>query len=245
MVLRPDDWAGAKLSHFVLDLFGVIVDDAESQPGEHALHRQARRDLARNRPASSVVEYDSVLSRRTFAGRVTGDASSGTAASGNTYLMLRAGAIEEAERRLAPRVVTTPREREVVDVGKSLSAADENVGRLHDRIETGTTAVVVEFDNPLFVLGDDLPGAFRRHSPEVEAMRQADEIGGKAIATDMRAFPRLLRAMGKELVRDGAAVPSTTGVMLRMRAYEVEGSVPRTADKRRIALPHCREIDAG
>jgi hypothetical protein len=71
---------------------------------------------ARNRPASSVAEYDSVLARRTFSGCVTGDASSGTAASGDTYLMLGAGAIEETERRLAPRVVTTPREREVVDV---------------------------------------------------------------------------------------------------------------------------------
>jgi hypothetical protein len=126
---------------------------------------------------------------------VAGDSPSGTAASGDAYLMLDARAVAEGERRLASGMVMTPREGEVVDVGKALSAANENVGCLHDGVETRTTAVVVEFDDSLFVPGDNLPRALRWHSPEVEAVGQADEVGGEAITAHVGAFPRFLRAM--------------------------------------------------
>ena len=112
---------------------------------------------------------------------------------------------------------------DIVDAGQPGLPADRLLRRLHRERVAGAAAIVLEGDAAAKVVVQDPAHGFPVDAPVVEALRQADEVAGEAIAADVGHLPG---PVGVELVPERlverAAVARAAGVVLAVRADEEE-----------------------
>jgi hypothetical protein len=95
-------------------------------------------------------------------------------------------------------------------------------------------AVAVEPDPPPAVVLEERPDVPDADAPEVEALREADDVAGEAVAADVRRLPDRFRpARATERLVEGSPVLRAAAVALAVRADDQERLVD--GDGRRAA----------
>ena len=120
---------------------------------------------------------------------------------------------------------------------RPVALADEALGRLHGERVERAPAVVAHADPPCEVLVEHRPGRLAVDASVVEALRQADEVAGEAVAADVRALPD---PVGLDLVAqrlvERPPVPRAARVVLAVGADEEE-RMARRARRRARSSP--------
>src|SRR5918994_2824623 len=130
----------------------------------------------------------------------------------------------QLDRPLIPLAANTG-ESNGVDRNQARRIADDSFGRLHGERVCRAPAIPVEADLAREVGIQERPHVLVADPPEVEALREADDAAGEAVAADVRGLPdpRRLRLGAQALVE----------LMAVLRAASVTLSV-RTDDEERV-----------
>lgn len=147
---------------------------------------------------------------------------------------------EESEGRVTPTVIDALFRDEIFDTVDVIARAEHHLCCLHNRLVTGTTAVVRKIDASVLVEGR----CFRNvaDAPEVQAVGQADEVRGEAITSYVGALPCLFRSRLRQRLRNLGPQPTATSVVHRMGADQIDGTVVLGAPGGANAGSHRREI---
>src|SRR5215211_3639642 len=126
-------------------------------------------------------------------------------------------------------------ESDGVDRNQARGLADDSFGRLHGERVRRAPAIPVEADLAREVGLQQGPHVLVADSPEVEALREADDVAGEAVAADVRGLPdpRRLR-LGAEPFVELMAVLRAAAVTLSMCADDEEGMLDGDARQARV-----------
>ena len=100
------------------------------------------------------------------------------------------GALNRTRHRSSPRRFD-PDQGEVVDAEEALGLPDRLLGGLHREGVGAAPAVTGEVDHPRGERREQQVDVLGPDAPEVEAVRQRDDVTGEAVAADVGGLPDL------------------------------------------------------
>src|SRR5688500_7096425 len=115
------------------------------------------------------------------------------------------------------------RENDSVDRSQPHRLTDESLGGLHRKGVRRAPAITIEVDLAREVGIQERPHVLVADPPEVETLREADDVAGEAIAADVRGLPdpRRLR-LGTQALVELMAVLRAAPVTLSVRTDDEE-----------------------
>jgi hypothetical protein len=214
--------------------------------GEPRVSSETSRDAAlgrrRSEPLARARDVEAGAARRL---RLAGQKGLGAELELHLHAVGDARDLGGEVDRPAPVADALPRlEPEVVEAEEPGLLPHPPFRRLHRERVTGAAAVAGERDPPRPVVAVHLGGALGVEPAEVEALRQADDVAGEAVAADVARLPHPLRVgIPVQLRAQLAPEAGAARVALAVGADEHERVRERLPGRGRVAPERGRHVE--